>query len=522
FLGERKPCPVATTDEPITERPGTVIGPYKLLEQIGEGGFGVVFMAEQTQPVRRRVALKVLKPGMDTRQIVARFEAERQALALMDHPNIACVFDGNETATGRPFFVMELVRGIPITEFCDQNHLTVRQRLELFITVCQAIQHAHLKGIIHRDVKPTHVMVTRHDATPLAKVIAFGIAKATGHKLSEKTLVTNSAQLIGTPLYMSPEQAQMCGLDIDTRTDIYALGVLLYELLTGTTPFDRERLKTVSFDEIRRILREEEPAKPSTRISTLGQAATTVSANRGTELRKLSTLVRGELDWIVMKALEKDRNRRYATANGLAADVQRYLNDEPVQACPPSAAYWLRKFALRNKRLLATAALLGGMLLTHRVAGARGAVGPGRSTARRQAPGGTPDHCEPEIVPGVGQPLSPGTAPPAGVDGTTPGPGQPGPVDGQPGRSGLLAPAHSRSGAGGATTDPQLLGPVRRPAGAGLLVGHRRRPGGCRSPLARTDRPGRTRPTQLAVAIRKGTVRPTLPVGQPVTPGFAY
>jgi serine/threonine protein kinase len=327
----------ATIDERITERPGTVIGPYKLLEQIGEGGFGVVFMAEQTQPVRRKVALKVLKPGMDTRQVVGRFEAERQALALMNHPNIAHVFDGGVTPTGRPYFVMELVRGIPITEFCDQNHLPVRQRLELFITVCQAIQHAHLKGIIHRDVKPTNVLVTLHDGTPVAKVIDFGIAKATGQQLTDKTLFTNFAQLIGTPLYMSPEQAQMSGLDIDTRTDIYALGVLLYELLTGTTPFDRERLKTVSFDEIRHIICEEEPARPSTRISTLGPAAATVSAHRGSDPKRLSQLFRGELDWIVMKAVEKDRNRRYESASALAADVQRYLHDEPVQACPPSA-----------------------------------------------------------------------------------------------------------------------------------------------------------------------------------------
>ncbi len=245
-----------TAEDPIRERAGTVIGPYKLLEQIGEGGFGVVFMAEQMQPVRRKVALKVLKPGMDTRQVVARFEAERQALALMDHPNIAHVFDGGKTATGRPYFVMELVRGIPITDFCDQNQLSVRERLELFVCVCQAVQHAHQKGIIHRDLKPSNVLVTIHDTAPVAKVIDFGIAKATGQQLTDKTLFTNFAQLIGTPLYMSPEQAQMSGLDIDTRTDIYALGVLLYELLTGTTPFDKERLGTAGYDEIRRIIRD--------------------------------------------------------------------------------------------------------------------------------------------------------------------------------------------------------------------------------------------------------------------------
>jgi tetratricopeptide (TPR) repeat protein len=349
---------VAAVDEPICERPGTVIGPYKLLEQIGEGGFGVVFLAEQLQPVRRKVALKVLKPGMDTRQVVARFEAERQALALMDHPNIAQVFDGGATASGRPYFVMELVRGIPLTEFCDRNRLSVRERLELFVGVCQAVQHAHQKGIIHRDLKPSNILVTRHDDKAVPKVIDFGVAKATGQPLTDKTLFTNFAQLIGTPLYMSPEQAGQSGLDIDTRSDIYSLGVLLYELLTGTTPFDQERLRTVGYDELRRIIREEEPAKPSTRISTLGPAAATVSANRQSDPRRLRQLFRGELDWIVMKALEKDRNRRYETASAFAADVQRYLNNEPVLACPPSAWYRFRKFARRNQAALATAAVV--------------------------------------------------------------------------------------------------------------------------------------------------------------------
>jgi eukaryotic-like serine/threonine-protein kinase len=355
FMERPAPALITTADEPISERPGTVITPYKLLEQIGEGGFGVVFMSEQTQPMRRKVALKVLKPGMDTRQVVARFEAERQALALMDHPNIARVFDGGETGSGRPYFVMELVRGVPITDFCDQNHLPVRERLELFITVCQAVQHAHQKGIIHRDLKPSNVLVTLHDGTPVAKIIDFGIAKAMGQQLTDKTLFTSFAQMIGTPLYMSPEQAEMSGLDVDTRTDIYALGVLLYELLTGTTPFDRERLRTVSYDEIRRIICEEEPPKPSTRISTLGQAGVTVSANRESDPQVLSRLCRGELDWIVMKALEKDRNRRYESASAFAADVQRYLHDEPVLACPPSAWYRFRKFARRNKAVLLTA-----------------------------------------------------------------------------------------------------------------------------------------------------------------------
>ncbi|MBI1917218.1 MAG: protein kinase [Planctomycetes bacterium] len=352
------PNPVATVEEVVGERPGTVIGPYKLLEQIGEGGFGVVFMAEQQQPLRRKVALKVIKPGMDTRQVIARFEAERQALALMDHPHIAHIFDGGETISGRPYFVMELVRGIPITDFCDQNHLPVRERLELFVSVCQAVQHAHQKGIIHRDLKPTNVMVTLHDATPVVKVIDFGVAKAVGQQLTDKTLFTGFAQMVGTPLYMSPEQAGQSGLDADTRSDIYSLGVLLYELLTGTTPFDRERLRAAGYDELRRIIREEEPPRPSTRMSTLGQASATVSANRQSEPKRLSQLFRGELDWIVMKALEKDRNRRYETASAFAADVQRYLKDEPVQACPPSAWYRFRKFARRNKAALVIASVV--------------------------------------------------------------------------------------------------------------------------------------------------------------------
>jgi serine/threonine protein kinase len=354
----------ATCDQPIAHGPGTVIGPYKLLEQIGEGGFGVVFMAEQTQPVRRKVALKVLKPGMDTRQVVARFEAERQALALMDHPNIAHVFDGGETAAGRPYFVMELVRGLPITDFCDDDHLPVRQRLELFVSVCQAVQHAHQKGIIHRDLKPSNILVTLHDGTPVVKVIDFGIAKALGQQLTDKTLFTNFAQLMGSPMYMSPEQTQLSGLDMDTRTDIYALGVLLYELLTGTTPFDAERLRTAAYDEVRRIIQEEEPPKPSTRLSTLGQATATVSANRRTDPKRLRQLFRGEIDWIVMKALEKDRNRRYETASAFAADVQRYLDDEPVLACPPSAGYRLRNFVRRNKGPVLAASLVALALIS--------------------------------------------------------------------------------------------------------------------------------------------------------------
>ncbi len=353
-----------TVDAPIGERPGTVIGPYKLLEQIGEGGFGVVFMAEQTEPMRRKIALKVIKPGMDTKQVIARFEAERQALALMDHPNIARVLDAGATDSGRPYFVMELIRGIPITEYCDKSQLTPRTRLELFLSVCQAVQHAHQKGVIHRDIKPSNVLVTLHDGTPVVKIIDFGIAKAMGQQLTDKTLFTNFAHMIGTPLYMSPEQTEMSSLDIDTRSDIYSLGVLLYELLTGSTPFDRERLKGAAFDEIRRLIREVEPPKPSTRIHTLGDTSATVSANRKSDPGKLSRLFRGDLDWIVMKCLEKDRQRRYETTSGLARDIERYLRDDPVEACPPSLGYRFRKYARRNKVLLtATAAVAVALLL---------------------------------------------------------------------------------------------------------------------------------------------------------------
>jgi WD40 repeat protein/serine/threonine protein kinase len=357
FLAARPPLAAAPCDS-LAESVGTLIGPYKLLEQIGEGGFGVVFMAEQTRPLCRKVALKVLKPGMDTRQVIARFEAERQALALMDHPSIAHVHDGGETASGRPYFVMELVKGIPITEFCDQNQLSVGQRLELFLNVCQAVQHAHQKGIIHRDIKPSNILVTLHDGTPVVKVIDFGIAKATGQRLTDKTLFTNFAQMIGTPLYMSPEQAALSGLDVDTRSDIYSLGVLLYELLTGTPPFDKERLKTVGYDEMCRIIREEDPPRPSTRISTLGLAATTAATQRKSDPKQLSRLFRGELDWIVMKAMEKDRNRRYETANGLARDIERYLRDEAVLACPPSTAYRLRKLLRRNRAAVLVGAVV--------------------------------------------------------------------------------------------------------------------------------------------------------------------
>jgi serine/threonine protein kinase/WD40 repeat protein len=360
-----------TTDEPaVVEGPGTAIGPYKLMEQIGEGGMGLVFVAEQQQPVRRKVALKVIKPGMDTRDVIARFEAERQALALMDHPNIARVLDAGATESGRPYFVMELVKGIPITDFCDQNQLTPRERLGLFVSVCQAVQHAHSKGVIHRDIKPSNVLVTLHDGTPVVKVIDFGVAKAVGQSLTDKTVYTRFAQMIGTPLYMSPEQAQMGGLDVDTRCDVYALGVLLYELLTGTTPFDQKRLQKAAFDEVRRILREEEPPKPSTRLTTLGESLSAVSARRKMEPNKLSALVKGDLDWIVMKALEKDRNRRYETASAFAADVRRYLSEEAVEARPPSALYRFGKMARRNRVALTTAAMVAAALVAGTVVSA--------------------------------------------------------------------------------------------------------------------------------------------------------
>jgi WD40 repeat protein/serine/threonine protein kinase len=359
-------CPatdlVATLGGPaVSERPGTVIGPYRLLEQIGEGGFGIVFRAEQQQPVRRQVALKVLKPGMDTRQVVARFEAERQALALMDHPNIAHVFDGGETDSGRPFFVMELVKGTPITKYCDEHRLTPRQRLELFVPVCQALQHAHQKGVIHRDIKPSNVLVATYDGRPVVKVIDFGVAKATGQRLTERTLFTGLGAMVGTLESMSPEQAELNNQDIDTRSDIYSMGVLLYELLTGTTPLGRKRAQEAGLVEALRVIREEETPRPSARLSLLEQLPG-IAASRGLEPRKLSGLVRGELDWIAMKALEKDRNRRYPTANDLAQDVARYLRNEPVLACPPSAAYRFRKFARRNKGTLLTLTLAGGVL----------------------------------------------------------------------------------------------------------------------------------------------------------------
>jgi len=355
-----------TLDAPSSARgglpPGTVIGRYKLLQSVGEGGFGVVYMAEQEQPVRRKVALKILKLGMDTRRVIARFEAERQALALMDHAHIAKVFDAGATDAGRPYFVMELVGGDPITQYADRRQMTIPQQLEMFVQVCQAVQHAHQKGVIHRDLKPSNVLVSTQDGRPHAKVIDFGIAKATQEKLTEKTLFTEHKQFIGTPQYMSPEQAEG-SLDIDTRTDVYSLGVVLYELLTGSTPLDPKSMRQAAYSEIERIIREVDPPKPSTRLSGTAETLASIATLRNIEPKKLGSVIRGDLDWIVMKALEKDRTRRYETANGLAADIQRHLAGEPVVAAPPSASYRLRKFARRNRGAVTASAFAALVLM---------------------------------------------------------------------------------------------------------------------------------------------------------------
>jgi serine/threonine protein kinase/tetratricopeptide (TPR) repeat protein len=349
----------ATSYAAGTEGPGDVIARYKLLQEIGHGGFGVVYMAQQQEPVKRRVALKIIKLGMDTRQVVARFDAERQALALMDHPNIAKMLDAGATANGRPYFVMELVKGIRITDYCDQNKLSPRDRLELFIQICRAVQHAHQKGIIHRDIKPSNILVTLHDGVPVPKIIDFGIAKATQQELTEQTVFTQFGQFIGTPAYMSPEQAEMSGLDVDTRSDIYSLGVLLYELLTGKTPFDPNELMAAGLEEMRRMLREKEPARPSTKLSTLMGAELTLAASRRrVEAPKLVRLIRGDLDWIVMKCLEKDRTRRYETASRFADDIENFLHNEPVSARPPSRLYRLQRLVRRNRAAFAGSAVV--------------------------------------------------------------------------------------------------------------------------------------------------------------------
>jgi WD40 repeat protein len=361
---------MSTTDRPTIkaeavpdEALGQMLSRYKLLEKIGEGGFGVVFMAEQVEPVQRKVALKIIKAGMDTREVIARFEAERQAIALMDHPNIARVLDAGATQAGRPYFVMELVRGIPITDYCDQASLPTRERLQLFLKVCQAVQHAHQKGVIHRDIKPGNVLVTLHDGEPVPKVIDFGVAKALGQKLTDKTLFTAFHHMIGTPAYMSPEQAALSGLDIDTRADIYSLGVLLYELLTGVTPFDVKMFRQAALDEIRRTICEKDPPRPSTRLQTLGDQLLQVARHRQTEPHNLLHQVRGDLDWIVMKCLEKDRQRRYETANGVATDIARHLNCEAVAARPPSQLYRFQKLVRRHRLIFAAGSAVVATLL---------------------------------------------------------------------------------------------------------------------------------------------------------------
>ena len=365
------------------------IGPYHLTRKLGEGGMGEVYEAEQQEPVRRKVALKLIKWGMDTREVVARFEAERQALAMMDHPSIARVYDAGATDQGRPYFAMELVKGIPITDYCDKQKLRTKKRLELFALVCEGVQHAHQKGIIHRDIKPSNVLVMIQDDKPVPKIIDFGVAKATEQRLTEKSVFTELGQMIGTPEYMSPEQAEMTGLDIDTRTDVYSLGVLLYELLSGALPFEPRDLRKAGYDEIRRKIREDEPPRPSTRISSLGDAATTAASNRATAPGVLMRRLRGDLDWISMKALEKDRTRRYGSAADLAADIARHLQSEPVLAGPPSTVYKMKKFVNRHRfgvtaaGIVLAALLLGVVGTTVGMVRAVAAEGQARMEARR-------------------------------------------------------------------------------------------------------------------------------------------
>ena len=349
--------PAPTSHQVPDAMPGTTVaGRYRLLEAIGEGGMGTVWMAEQRVPVKRLVALKLIKLGMASKTVLARFEAERQALALMDHPNIAKVLDGGTSEDGRPYFVMELVRGIPLTQYCDERRLSISERLDLFVQICQAVQHAHQKGVIHRDIKPTNILVTEHDGRPVPKVIDFGLAKALqgAHALTEQTLYTAFGAMVGTPLYMAPEQVGISALDVDTRSDVYALGVILYELLTGSTPLEKQRFKEAAWDEICRLIREEEPPRPSVRLSS-SDAAPSIAACRHTEPEKLGRQLRGDLDWIVLKSLEKDRGRRYETANGLAMDIQRYLADEPIMARPPTSLYRFHKMVRRNKLIVAAA-----------------------------------------------------------------------------------------------------------------------------------------------------------------------
>ena len=358
-------------DDPAeeTEQVGQKIGPYTLREKIGEGGMGVVYVAEQERPMRRKVALKVIKPGMDSKSVLARFEAEQQALAIMNHRNIAKVLDAGLAASGRPYFVMDLVSGIPITDYCDEKRLNVRERLSLFVSVCQAIQHAHQKGIIHRDIKPSNVLVTEEDGEAVPKIIDFGVAKALSQRLTDRTLYTNYQAFLGTPLYASPEQASLSNVDVDTRSDVYSLGVLLYELVTGSTPYDKQQLQQAAYEEMCRIIRDQEPPKPSTRLSTMGESATAVSDRRSSSPTRLQQFVRGDLDWIVMKALEKDRARRYDGPNNLAHDIDRLLNGDAIEARPPSTAYLLQKLLKRNAMSVATVSTL--ILLVTRVSGIR-------------------------------------------------------------------------------------------------------------------------------------------------------